>query len=165
MVLTDNVLCFIAGACHPNIGGNRYTPLGMRDINGNIFRMLIYSSINSLNLNVSAVEKSAQIGKGITPPTRQDQNIENPFTNGGGDPVDSRQPSINASYNNGSEKIEMVTSILPTNSGTLTEVCKFVICNDGDTGQDRVVMISRDVINPVAFLGGQIINILHEVGT
>jgi len=166
LVLTDNVLVFIAGACHPNVGGNRFTPMGMRDINGNIFRMLIYSGINSNNLNVSAVAKTGQIGKGLTPPTRQDQNIENPFTNGGGAPEDTPQNSINASYNNGSEKIEMVTTIIAGGNGSITEVCKFTTVNDGDTGQDRIVMLTRDLLPvPVAFISGQTINILHEVST
>jgi len=164
MVLTDNVLCLIAGTCHPNIGGSRFTPLGMRDINGVIFRMLIYGGTSSGNLNVSAVAFTAQVGKGTTPAQRTDANIEVPFTNGGGDPVDTRQTSLRATYNNSTEKIEMATSIVPINSGTITEVCKFQIVNDA-TGTDRTVMMSRDVIVAVPFLGGQTINIVHEVTT
>ena len=136
----------------------------MKDINGNIFRMRVYGNSSAFNLNVSALNNTAQIGKGTTPPNNNDFKIENPFTNGGGDPVDTPQTSLTATYALGSEKVEMITTMVAQGAGTLTEVCKFVICND-DGGVDRICLVMRDVITPKAFIGGETINILHQVST
>jgi len=163
MVLTNNVLCFLAGACQPVSGTNKFSPNGMKDVNGVIFRMRMYGSASANNLNVSAVANNAQIGKGLTPANNNDFNIENPFTNGGVE--DNQVLSIPASYVNATELIEMITTILAGGNGTITEVCKFVICNDGDTGVDRVCLVTRDIIPPVSFITNDVINIIHKVAT
>ncbi len=137
----------------------------MKDINGNVFRMRMYGGTSNNNMNVSAVNNTGQIGKGTTPANNNDFAIENPFTNGGGDPVDTPKTSIVASYANVSELIEMITTIVSVGGGTITEVCKFVICNDGDTGTDRICLVMRDIISPTTFIGGDVINILHKVAT
>ncbi len=127
--------------------------------------MRMYGGSSANMLNVSAFNPTAQVGKGQTPANNNDFAIENPFTNGGGDPVDNPVTSIIASYANISELIEMITSMVALGSGTITEVCKFTICNDGDTGQDRICLMSRDVISPVVFIGGDTINIVNQVST
>jgi len=135
----------------------------MHDINNVPFTVNTYSGNNSLAIQVSAVLSEAQIGKGTTTPTRQDFNIENPFTNGGAE--DNRKTSLTAQYLNSNEKIEMSTTIVPLGSGDITEVCKFVVIN-ADNGADRTIMISRDLVNPpVGFINGDIINITNEVLT
>ncbi len=165
MVMTNNVLCFLAGACHPiSTTLTRFTPLGMKDINGNVFRMRVYGLASSSNLNVSAVNNTAQIGKGTTPPNNLDFQIENPFTNGGGAEEDSPKVSTPASYNDTTDLIEMQTAIVAGGSGDITEVCKFVTFND-EFGTDRICLVLRDIISPVGFIAGETINILHEVAT
>ena len=168
MVLTNNVLCFLAGVCHETeLSANpRFSPNGMKDVNGVIFRLRMYGGTDLVNSpNVCAILNNAQVGKGTTPANNNDFNIENPFTNGGGAEEDSQQASIPASYVNVTELIEMITTIQAGGSGTITEVCKFAVCNDGDTGVDRICLISRDIISPVAFIANDVINIIHKVST
>jgi len=163
MVLTNNVLCFLAGVCQPPSQLEHFSPLGMKDINGVVFRMRMYGFASNNNMNFSATFQSAQIGKGDTLENNNDFKIENPFTNGGVE--DNQVLSIIASYAQGSELIEMITSMVAGGSGGIREVCKFVICNDGDTGVDRTCLISRDVIPLKNFIANDVINIVHQVGT
>jgi len=166
MVLTNNVLCFLAGVCQQVSLIEHFSPLGMKDINGNIFRMRMYGGGSANNMNVSAFDPTGQIGKGTTPANNSDFAIENPFTNGGGDPVDNPVSSQLASYGNVSELIEMITSMVAVGSGSISEVCKFTICNDGDTGEDRICLMMRDIIfPPVGFIAGETINVVHKVST
>ena len=164
MVLSNNVLCFLAGACKKSDNLVGFSPLGMKDINGVIFRMRMFSGTSNNNMNVSAFNNTAQVGKGTTPANNNDFQIENPFTNGGGAPEDNPVTSISASYENGSQLIKMITSFVALGIGSITEVCKFVICND-ENGVDRICLVARDIISPVGFINGSIINIEHEVST
>jgi len=163
MVFTDNVLALLAGACAPIDNLVHSTVLNsMHDINNVAFTVNTYNGNNTLGLNVSIILNEAQIGKGSSTPTRQDFNIENPFTNGGEE--DNRKQSLTAVYVNATEKIEISTTIVPVGSGDITEVCKFVVVN-ANNGSDRTIMISRDLISPVGFINGEIINITNEVLT
>ena len=163
MVFTNNVLVLLAGACQPNNPGVKSTSNDMVDINGIVFAVQLYSASSLNNLNVSARSEQGQIGKGTTPAFRTDLNIETPFTNGGQE--DNRVTSVPAFYIPATELIELITTIPTSGSGTITEVCKFVIIND-NTGVDRVIMISRDIISPgIDFVSGQNVNMLQEVST
>jgi len=164
MVFTDNVLALLAGACAPIDNLVHSTVLNsMHDINNVAFTVNPYNGNNADAMQVSAVLSEAQVGKGTSTPTRQDFNIENPFTNGGEE--DNRKQSLTAVYVNATEKIEMSTTIVPLGSGDITEVCKFVVINQNN-GSDRTIMISRDLVNPpVGFINGEIINITNEVLT
>jgi len=134
----------------------------MKDVNGVTFRMRMYSPSNSNNMNVSIVANNAQVGKGLTPANNNDFNIENPFTNGGAE--DNQNTSIPASYVGVTELIEMITTIQAGGNGTITEVCKFVVCND-EFGVDRVCLVMRDIIPPVLFITNDVINIINKVAT
>lgn len=135
----------------------------MKDVNGVSFRMRMYGLPNDNNMNFSAVFNSSQVGKGLTPANNNDFNIENPFTNGGAE--DNQVQSIPASYVNATELIEMITSFIAGGNGSITEVCKFVICNDGDTGVDHVCLVARDIIAPTPFITNDVVNIVHQVAT
>jgi len=165
MVFTDNILILLATMCKPNNKNNHLTGNIMTDITGANFDCKVYSNVNSDGKawNNSIVLAEAQIGKGTSTPTRQDVTIENPFTNGGAE--DNRNTSLEASYVNGTELIEMSTSIVAGGAGTITEICKFVVINDSN-GVDHTILVSRDLlVVPVGFIGGQIINVLNQVST
>ncbi len=165
MVFTDNVLALLAMACTKEAGGGNHDTVinSMHDINNFAFTVGAYRGNSTTGMQVSAVLFEAQIGKGSTPATRQDFNIEIPFTNGGEE--DNRKLSIIAIYVEATEKIEMSTQYSALGSGAISEVCKFIVIND-ISGQDRTILISRDIINPpVNFIGSQIINVQNEVLT
>ncbi len=165
MVLTNNVLCFLAGVCHETeLSANpRFSPNGMKDVNGVIFRLRMYGNTDLVNSpNVCVLLNNTQVGKGLTLANNNDFNIENPFTNGGAE--DNQIPSLLPTYSDGSELIEMIMSFVAGGNGSITEVCKFIIIND-DTGVDRLCLVSRDVINPVAFITNDVVNIVNQVAT
>ncbi len=166
MVFTDNVLAILATFCKSVILSNHETGNVMKDVNGVIFSVQVYAKdvqqpIGAMNR--SPVVHETQIGKGTSIPTRQDFNIENPFTNGGAE--DNRNPSFEETYVNATEIIEMSTPILATGNGSITEVCKFVVINGSD-GTDHTILVMRDIISPpVSFFAGDVINITNEVVT
>ncbi len=165
MVFTDNVLALLAMACTQESGsGNHDTVLNsMHDINNFAFTVRAYVGNSTTVMSSSVVLFQAQIGKGTSPATRQDFNIENPFTNGGEE--DNRKLSIKAVYVNATEKIEMSTQFSALGLGAISEVCKFIVINDISSA-DRTILISRDIIDPpVNFIASDIINVLNEVLT
>jgi len=157
MVFTDNMGIFLAGlfrqptTVSKNISG--MTSIVGGAISGNVYKgETDGASLNSISNN------RIQIGKGLTPPTRQDQTIENPFTNGG---IEDSPVISNSTYGYISAlgKSSKGTVISPTfGSGIVTEVVKFGNLN----GQD--IIWSRDLLGtPASFIAGQTINVEVEV--
>lgn len=111
--------------------------------------------------NQSACVSFAQVGKGNTPATRQDVNIETPFTNGGVE--DNLKITSLFGYNSALGKITIATSISPTaGSGSITEVVKI-----NSVQQTSATLIQnlwiRNVVNAVAFISAKTINVEHEI--
>jgi len=162
MVFTDNVGIIIAGLFRPRGSGIEETPDTLRDVNGTLFGVRTYGGNSSANFNVSAVTFTAQVGKGNTPATRQDIDIENPFSNGGVE--DNQVGSLSGIYNVAQARIIMSTAIGATiGAGAITEVCKFITVNDR-FGGDHVIMVMRDIIDPpVNFIATNTINIENRI--
>lgn len=104
----------------------------------------------------------AQVGKGSTPATRQDFQIENPFTNGGVE--DNKKLTSLFGYNSPLGKITIQTGISPTaGSGTITEVVKInqFVNTNGITISD--IVMTRDNPTPTGFISGKSINLEHII--
>ena len=105
----------------------------------------------------AVANNTIQIGKGNSTPTRQDNTIETPFTNGGieDNPVLSQ---ADYGYVLGTGLATKETIISPTfSSGTIKEVVKFCTMNG------NICIWSRDLVGDVAFIGGDSINVSNEV--
>jgi len=111
--------------------------------------------------NQDASLSFAQVGKGNTPATRQDVNIETPFTNGGAE--DNLKITSLFGYNSALGKITIATSISPTaGSGSITEVVKINRVQQTNASPIDNLWI-RNIVNPVAFISGKTINVEHEI--
>ena len=131
------------------------------DENGTSRGLSVYGRHTTAKYN-NQNRDSAQVGKGTTPATRQDEKIENPFTGG----VESvKQLSAVAGYLIPQAKMEVQTLITPTlGSGIITEVVKFVRWQSGAVNFEFAIF--RDVdpdFTPVGFIAGQSINLANEV--
>lgn len=160
MTFLDNIGIVLAGIFRAPSQGVT-TVFGLKAIDASIFTTTTYNTSNFTSLFNITELKVAQVGKGTSPVTRQDFDIENVFPDS---PESSRVGSLNDAYNSGLGKITMATLISPTGgAGSITEVCKFVIFRAPINPQDRICCILRDVISPVGFIIGESINIDHEV--
>jgi len=93
------------------------------------------------------------IGKGTTPPTRQDISTEIPFTNGGQE--DNVVIYSNGGLNSPLGQVKFSIVLTTTGSGVISESTNFY--NGRDTaGVGRTVLWARDLISPTSsFIGGQ----------
>jgi len=112
--------------------------------------------------NVVNVADSTQVGKGNSPPTREDFNIEVPFTNGGIE--DNPVNSGTYGYDGITGKISIPTLISPTfGSGSITEVCHFCNAKQSPSGAVLLFLYIHDIIAPVNFINGESLNVDYEV--
>ena len=111
MTANDNLGILLAGLFRPLSTGNK-SVFGIINTAGASHEMVVYGDPSANNVFNEAGASRAQVGKGTTPPTRQDRNIESPFTNGGVE--DSAQSSNLFGYNSGLAKITIATQINPT---------------------------------------------------
>jgi len=133
----------------------------LKDITGANQSLSVFDSENnSLFNDVPALGLgTVQIGKGVTTPTRQDVNIENPFPDS---PESDRNP-ITLPYGFGVGKITIATQISNTGgAGSITEVCYFVDLRN-DSSVTKTFLVFRDVIQPVSFIPLETVNIDNEV--
>jgi len=129
---------------------------GFKSTAGVLFSANLYKTESGNGL-FAVRDNTIQIGKGTTPPTRQDFKLETPFTNGGIE--DNKVLSGSYGYVAGSGIANQGTIISPTTgSGSITEVVKYF---NGMSSHECIFM--RNVITPVAFLGGDSINVEEEV--
>ncbi len=162
MVTLDNFGIFLAG--HFKAVSNVATLVTLKDIAGLDRVIRIYGSSSQdvwCDSDEGTVSDFAQVGKGTTPATRQDVNIEDPFPDA---PENSRRSSIVAGYNSGLGKITISTVITPTGgSGSVTEIVKI----QGMIGANNTITgfhtFFRDNISPVGFIIGETINVSYEV--
>jgi len=124
---------------------------------------IINSSGNPVNITIYGFGSGAlstsggkiQIGKGTTPPTRQDFKIEVPFTNGGIE--DSGFNNQAGGYNSVLGEITVAGVLSPVlGSGIIKEVTK----TNGWSGD---VLIFHDLINDVSFIAGQQVDVSYSV--
>jgi len=111
--------------------------------------------------NFETFVSETQVGKGLTPATRQDIAIENPFTNA---PEDTFFINGLAGYNSGLGKITAPASIAPTGgSGDISELI-FVITIRATNASNFRCLMTRDIVfPPVSFISGKTINTALEI--
>jgi len=103
-----------------------------------------------------------QVGKGTTPVTRQDINIETPFPDA---PENSKQVSLAGGYNSGLGKVTVQTDITPTGgAGAVTEFCKINNMSVIQTNTYEIIALTRDLVSPPAsFIVGEAISASLEI--
>jgi len=100
-----------------------------------------------------SISPAIQIGKGSSPATRQDVDIENPFTNGGAE--DSQFGIQVPIYDVINFRCNFANSIISGGSGSITESVYKNSYTDRNKARPRV-LIARDNISPaVGFLASQ----------
>ena len=159
MVSLDNFGIFLAGHFRTLTGGA--TDVTLKNIAGVDRSVRIYGTNSQTcynDLNDGTVNDRAQVGKGLTPATRQDVSIESPFILA---PESNEILSIIAGYNSGLGKIEISTVITPTGgSGAVSEVVKISSIIQLATANPESFAFFRDNVSPVAnFIIGETINI------
>ena len=157
MVINANLGKLIAGHFKPQGSGASFS---WTDIAGVNHSSTIYGSNLANKYNRNPNTTSQQVGKGITPATNIDTNIEDPFTNS---PEQSRVNATPAGYNSGLGKIQVPALISNTGgSGSISEACLYGFYYSAPS--DFVVLLARSNVSPVAnFISGQNINIEFEV--
>jgi len=157
----DNLGLLIAGLFRTPTTANKLVS-NLKATNALVFNTRIYSTQADTNrFNFDGVLRLVQVGKGTTPVTRQDFNIESPFVVA---PESGLNASINGVYNSGLAKINQATLIAPTGgAGTITEVIKTTRARATVDQTGKIIVIFRDIISPVGFIIGESINIDHEV--
>ncbi len=163
MVVNDNFGILIAGLFRFPSALVKTVVMQNKDnnpVNLNVFDTDVGLLFNDTNVAIGVGR--VQVGKGLTPATRQDFKIEVPFTNPPeNDFVNNTLPS---GYNSGLGKISVATLISPTGgAGAITEVT-FSHRWSNNGGAPDTFLIFRDVLTvPINFIASQAININHEV--
>lgn len=158
MVTNDNFGKLIAGIFRPP--STSITTITLKNTGGVDRDVRVYGTDANIIWNLT---KSAQvqIGKGTSTATRQNADIEIPFTSSPenvGKAVTQPQ-----AYNSALGKITIATLISPTGgSGTITETAFTQAWQDQGSNSERY-LIFRDLISGSSFLAGQAININYEV--
>ena len=161
MTTNDNLGNLLAQLIRAPTSVTTDTPAIFRNTAGNLISFRIVGSNNTTLFNddvtvPTVTETRVQIGKGTTPPTRQDFDIESPFTNGGVE--DSPVKSNVAGYISALGQINMATQLTPmAGTGTITEV---IVLKNTRAG---TFLWYRNLITPASFILGNTININHEV--
>lgn len=157
MVFTSGFGLVFAG-----IMNGHTTQAGIVDTSGMARTVIIYNTDaeNSKNF-MTAPTKQWQIGKGITPPTPLDFNIETPM---GSAPESGIQTLAVANYIIDSGTITQTGFISNLGSSdSFTEICFYTSLKDSG-GTQRTIMISRVLVSPPqAFLAGNRLDIEHLV--
>jgi len=156
---SDNFGIFLATLITPFTTGSFTKDVLLIDQQGASQNMRIWGLNSANNFNKLGSFGQTQIGKGLSPATRQDIVIENPFTNGGVE--DNLVPSSIFGYNSGLGKITVATMITPTaGSGSITEVTHICVWQ-ATTGLQKAILLTRDTLSPIAFLTGQTVDVEH----
>lgn len=165
MTMLDNFGEFLKGHFTILSDGDRNTAF-VTTTNGTSRTLKIYGNSASLVWNdtqsVGAQGDFGQVGKGTTPVTRQDINIETPFPDS---PENAKQVSLAGGYNSGLGKITVQTNITPTGgSGAVTEFCKINNMAVIETNTFEIIALTRDLVSPQAnFIIGETISASLEI--
>ena len=109
------------------------------------------------NSTFVAVGTQIQIGKGTSTPTRQDFNIESPFTTA---PESTIKNTANGGWNSGLGQV--LASMIPFGAGGSGDISEtiFVQVMNITTNVQKKFLMSRDLISPISnFILGQTINV------
>ncbi len=156
MVITENFGRMLASHFVAQGGGSGFSWI---DIGGVANSSTCYGSHLANKYNRIGTLTAVQVGKGSTPATNLDINVENPFVGG----VEStRRSSNNSGYISGLGKIQTPTQLSNTlGSGSITEVCLYARWHDAPL--DPIVLLFRDIVSVETFIAGETINVEHEV--
>lgn len=135
---------------------------GIPDINNVLRTVFIYNlDINNGQNFMANPVKQFQLGKGTTPASPLDFNIETPFITA---PESSRIGMSEASYILNSGEITQTGFISNLGSSdSFTEICFFTQIRD-TSGGNHIVMISRIIVDPPEpFLLGNRVDVEHKV--
>ena len=162
MTATDNLGLLIAGLFRAVTTGTKSsTGKPFTDTLGVTHDMQFYGTNNQNVFAESGGGDTVQVGQGLTPATRQDIEIEQPFTNGGVE--DNKIGSGAGGYNAGLAKVQIPTQISPTaGSGTITEICRFMNLRDSTLGTTQTYLFFRDLVPATGFIAGKTIDVSHE---
>lgn len=157
MVLSDNLGIILAGHFTPLTGST--LDVIIKDSGGVDRTVTIYGASSNNWIQVGG--KGTRIGKGSTPATGQDFDLENPFAD---PPENGKINSASATYIAGSGETNQTTQFAPMGGNdSITEVVQQITLRDTG-GVDREVQISRIVVSPaVPFLIGQQVNLNNKV--
>jgi len=161
MVFTDNFGRMLTGIfTPPSTTPNTIT--GLKDITGSTETIQSRGLPTDADNFNQAITNLIQVGKGSTPATAQDFEIENPFTNGGAE--DNKNNVNNGGVDKPNGTITYGAQINPTaGAGAITEVCYFMTMNNS-SGVAKTFLMWRNIITPqVNFIAGQAINIDSEI--
>ena len=159
MVLSDNVGYILAGHFTPLTSAEVEVVMKIKDTSGVLDNFKIYSGSGN-RWNVNSVH-AVRIGKGTTPASHQDFDLEVPFVN---PPESGKVTSSSPTYLADSGIGNQATQFSPMGaSDSLTEVTEEIICK-ATGGTDHDIQLSRIIIDPaVAFLINQQVDLDHEV--
>jgi len=147
-LLTDNYGKTLAGMFRPVAVGNNFFTIN--DLSNNLETMRYYANSPSGFNNAGA--RSIQIGSGNTPPTRQDFNIETPFSNGGQE--DNAVAFSNAGFDGAGTTKESIT-LTTTGAGVIAETINRWNGRNS-AGASRTWILTRDLISPTSsFIASQ----------
>ena len=161
MVVLDNLGLMLAKIFRSPTGASQIVS-GLQDITGAIFSAELYGSDGSgTRWNRDGVVRQVQVGKGLSPVTRQDFKIESPFPDA---PESVLNNCSNGVYNSGLGKIAQPCLISSTGgAGTITEVIKIWRVRSTSPSSLRTTALFRDIVSPVNFIASEAINTEHTV--
>ena len=157
MTFSDNFGKLISAHFAPQATGSGFQ---FRDINDVARNTTVYGSHLANKYN-QGNQCTVQVGKGLTPATRQDFNIEDPFI-GGAESI--RQNTGFGGWNSGLGQVDIPTVISPTaGSGSISETVLYNMWHTTNIG-DHHFLMSRDNISPiVSFISGKAINVDYKL--
>ena len=159
-MLTDNAGLIIAGMIRIP-ANNEFGFGGFILRTGTIVSLRTYAFNNSLNPFNLISGGGAQVGKGTTPATRQDFDIEDPFITAPESLVFATSPN---GYVPASGIIQFPALLASTGAGgIITEVCRYVNWRSDTTQEKGTFMVAHDIISPSTFIIGQQIFVEHEI--
>jgi len=160
MVLTDNFGLFLAGHFGKINNNGSKVVAGFLDDTGVSRSLQIYGQRGS-DKNYNDVGGSQmQVGKGLTPVSRQDFNIENVFASS---PEKDKVTTALAGFNSGLGKISFASTIPNvTDNDSVTEVCHFRTMQT-NAPATKVFLMIHDLVSPVSFITGETINTEHNL--
>jgi len=163
MVFTDNFGILLAGIFRtPSTGVKSVGGLKRADT-GAIFSTGIYQTNTNSTFTWNVGLQTVKVGKGTSTPTRQDFDIENPFTTS---PESGTFANLVNGYNSGLGKIEIPATLGATGgSGAISEYVKYVSLRDniGGSTNRTVIFIHTEIDPAVNFIIGESINAILEV--
>ena len=159
MVFTDNLGLILAGIFRTQTT-NVKSVGGITDITGATFSFRIYGANTDNAFGWILSNNTVKIGKGTSTPTRQDEDIENPFTTA---PESGTFANLGHGYNSGLGKITIPATLASTGgTGGISEYVKRQTVRDTGAGTHTIIFL-RNTFTPVNFIIGESVNTELEI--